>query len=241
MPYRRLPNTDSSRLRALKKAFDKGKEIPPFKLAYSQANYRKLISFLPQFEKALIHYKTTYDNQVKKNKEYISAMKKARLYISHFVQVMNLAIARGELAGNTREFFEIEENKVPSLNTEQNIIDVGKKLIDGEEQRKARILTPITNPTIAVVKVRYENFLDKYRFQKTLQKDNKRCQDELNELREEADKIIVDIWNEVEEKFSGYNDAEKREESGKYGLVYVYRKNELQRIEFDKKQLKMFS
>jgi len=35
MPYRRLPNTDAARVRALKTALDKGKEVPPHKLAYS--------------------------------------------------------------------------------------------------------------------------------------------------------------------------------------------------------------
>jgi hypothetical protein len=240
MPYRRLPNTDSARLRALQKAYSMGKELPPFKLAFSQQSYRKLISFLPQFEKAIIQYKSTYEIQVKRNKEYLSSMKKAKLYISHFVQVTNLAILRGELPESTREYFDLDGNKVPPLNTEQSIIEVGRKLIDGEEQRKSKMLTPINNPSIAVVKVRYENFCDKYQFQKTLQKDNKRSLDELTRLREEADAIIVDIWNEVEEKYADLPDSNKRENASKYGLVYVYRKNELKRIELDKRQLRMF-
>jgi len=47
MPYRRLPNTDSARIRAMKSALEKGKNLHPFKLAYSQATYVKLKTFLP--------------------------------------------------------------------------------------------------------------------------------------------------------------------------------------------------
>ena len=31
MPYRRLPNTDAARLKALKIALEKGEEVPPHK------------------------------------------------------------------------------------------------------------------------------------------------------------------------------------------------------------------
>lgn len=39
MPYRRLPNTDAARLKALRNALTKGEEIPPFKLAFPQSLY----------------------------------------------------------------------------------------------------------------------------------------------------------------------------------------------------------
>jgi hypothetical protein len=42
MPYRRLPNTDSARLRAMKIALEKGKELPPYKMAYSSKTVSSL-------------------------------------------------------------------------------------------------------------------------------------------------------------------------------------------------------
>ena len=36
----------------------------------------------------------------------------------------------------------------------------GKRIIEGEEFRIRKGASPITNPTIAVVKVRFENFLE---------------------------------------------------------------------------------
>ena len=96
MPYRRLPNTDNARHKALIKAYEKGKDTPPFKLAFSQSTYQKIVSFLPGFEKKIIHQRSALSKQIERNKDYHSLQKKAKLYISHFIQVVNMAIQRGE-------------------------------------------------------------------------------------------------------------------------------------------------
>jgi hypothetical protein len=233
MPYRRLPNTDSARLKALKTAYEKGKEIPPFKLAFSQSSYQKVQSFLTGFEKAMMEYKYAYQKQIDNNKEHSNIQKKARLYLSHFIQVMNMAISRGELASNVRSFFGLDEDerKTPTLNSEHELVEWGEKIINGEQSRLARGMAPITNPTIAVVKVRYENFMDSYRFQKTLQKNQQRAQQHLSEKRAEADNIIQTVWNEVEESVKESSEDDRRKAAADYGVVYVYRKNELQKLD----------
>jgi len=52
MPYRRLPNTDSARIKALKAAYKKGKELPPFKLAFSQSTFVKVELFINSCQKS---------------------------------------------------------------------------------------------------------------------------------------------------------------------------------------------
>lgn len=232
MPYRRLPNTDSSRLKALSIAKLKGKELTPMDLAYKQGTFQHVRSFFPKWEKSITEHKTTYDIQIKNNKEYLKKLKKARLYISHFIQVINMAIIRGELKNSTRTLFGIEENnsRLPSLSTELEVIDMGKILIEGAMKRKMRGNTPITNPTIALVKVHYDDFLEAYKFQKMLQKNHSRALNNLAELRAEADSIILNVWNEVENSYKELPEDLKREKAQEYGLAYVYRKNELGRI-----------
>jgi hypothetical protein len=229
MPYRRLPNTDAARLRALKIALDRGKEIPPFKLSFSQSTLHKIQTFLPSFEKAIYEYNQAYAKQIEKNKKYISVLKKAKIYISHFIQVVNMAIHRGDLPISERKYFGLKEDirKLPSLNSEADVIKWGEKLILGETIRTREGRSLITNPTIAVVKVRYENFLDGYKFQKMLQKNHQRAQENLDNLRMKADEIILNIWNEVEDFHKNEADNIRREKAKNYGLIYVFRKNEL--------------
>jgi hypothetical protein len=232
MPYRRLPNTDVARLRALKIAYIKGKEIPPFKLAYSSATYTKVQSFLPQFEHALVVHKSAYTNQVAKSKDYITLMKKAKLYISHFIQVVNMAIQRGDLPVAVKAIYGLEDydNKVPQLNTESDLLKWGEAIINGEAERTRKGLPPVTNPTIALVKVRYENFKEAYNFQKTLQKNNNRTLQDLAKMRNDADLLIAKLWDEIEASYSQLPDEVKREQAKEYGLIYVFRKNEIRQI-----------
>ncbi len=232
MPYRRLPNTDKARLKALNIALSKGKDLPPFKLAFSQKINQKIQNFLSCYENAMSFYQHAYSVQTKMNCEYVSSLKKARMYISHFIQVLNMAINRGEIQSSARKYFGLVkyESRIPPLNTEVDVIKWGELLINGEAKRLLDGNSPVTNPTIAIVKVRYEKFLEKYHYQKTLQKNTSRAWEKLSDLRKEADKIILQLWNEVEESFKDLPDELKREKAKEYGLVYVYRKNELSNI-----------
>jgi hypothetical protein len=234
MPYRRLPNTDKARLKALKIALTRSRELPPFKLAFSQKSNQRLQGFLHRYENAMSFYNQTFVLQTKKNSQYVASMKKARIYISHFIQVFNMAILRGEIQPDARKFFcmNVNESRIPSLNTEKDIIKWGEKLMKGEAQRILEKSRPVTNPTIAHVMVRYETFLEAYHHQKTLQKNTARALEKLSELRTEADNIIVQIWNEVEESFKDLPDDLKREKAKEYGLIYVFRKNETRSMRF---------
>lgn len=229
MPYRRLPNTDSARMKALQIAFKKGKDLPPFKLAYSQGTFTRLQSVLPGYEHVLSENKTAYNLQTEKTKDYHKHLRKAKLYVSHFIQVINLAIIRGDLPVTTRAYFGMDEDekKLPSLQTEEELLEWGHKLIEGEKERRNSNLTPITNPTIAVVNVFFDKFLDVYNFQNSLKKRCQRAQSDLSEKRVIVDSIIQQIWNEVEESFKDLPEELRREKASEYGVVYVYRKNEM--------------
>jgi hypothetical protein len=144
---------------------------------------------------------------------------------------MNMAIYRGELPPETRAFYGIATNDstVPSFNTENELISWGKRIIDGEEFRIKKGGSPITNPTIAVVKVRFGQFIDALNSNNTTVKRNQEYTQKLSELRRETDETILSIWNEVESTNSSLGDTEKRTKCEEYGLVYFYRKGELEK------------
>lgn len=228
MPYRRLPNTDSARHRALKTALERGRDLPPFKLAYSQESLQRLRGFFSEYERSFIQLKESARAQIADNKKYLGSLQKAKTYISHFIQVMNFAIMRGELPEKARTFYGIEEKdrKVPPLNTEAEVLMWGENIIKGEPQRIAKGGNPVTNPTIAVVRVHFDHFMDAVRLQNTLKEHYNRASDKVGAMRTDADQIILNIWNEVEAFFGNLPDDEKRIKAEEYGLVYFFRKNE---------------
>lgn len=232
MPYRRLPNTDLARIRAMKAALKKGTLLPPFKLAYSQSLYVKVKAFLPAFEKAVAEQKNALAVQAKNNKNYQEVFKKAQMYVSHFIQVMNLAIQRGEFPVNVRKFygFNVSQSNVPSLNTEAELLDVGNRLIKGEKERTMSGGSPILSPKISLVSMHYDKFFEASNQHQRLKENSAKANLKVASLRTKADEIILDIWNEVENHFDDLEPDKKREQCMQYGLVYVYRKSEKESI-----------
>jgi hypothetical protein len=229
MPYRRLPNTDTARIRAMRIALEKGKELPPHKLAFSSKTVVKLEKFLPQFERNIQLFHQTMDSQNKKSKDYNEILRKARIYLTHFIRVMNMAIFRGDLPAETRAYYGLATNEatVPVINTENELMSWGRRIIEGEEFRIRKGGSPITNPTIAVVKVRFENFIEAWNYHNALVKKAFDYTEKNNNLRKEADEIILQLWNEVETTHSSLPEEIRKIQSEDYGLIYFYRKNEL--------------
>ncbi len=64
-----------------------------------------------------------------------------------------------------------------------------------------------------------------------MQKGHSTTQRKNYELRKEADEIIVQIWNEVENSHSTLPEDKRMAESENYGIVYFYRKNELNKAD----------
>jgi hypothetical protein len=232
MPYRRLPNTDTSRIKAMRIALEKGKELPPHKLAYSSKTVLRLQKFLPQFEHNIQFYRHALTSQNKKSKDYNEVLRKARIYLTHFIRVMNMAIFRGELPAETRAYYGLatDDSTVPLLNSENELLSWGRRIIEGEEFRIRKGGSPITNPSIAVVKVRFENFIESWNHHNTLTKKTFSFSENNNILRKEADEIILQLWNEVETAHSKLPEDERKSKSEDYGLVYFYRKGELDKL-----------
>lgn len=231
MPYRRLPNTDQARIRALKAAVVKGEELDAYDLPFSLNTWTEARNFLTRFEAAQTYYAECYDRQAKAGRKHQANVKIARLYISHFIQVLNLAVIRAEIKAAYKEYYGLpsKDNNVPDLNTEASIAHWGQKIIEGENRRIAQGGIPIYNPTIAKVKVHYDIFMESYEKQKNLQALTSRSLDAIASMREKADNLILDIWNQVEIRFGNVVPNEKRLDiCREYGLIYYYRANEKQ-------------
>lgn len=229
MPYRRIPNTDQARLRSLMTAMEKGELYDMYDLAFTQKTFVEIKSFMPIFEKSLLEYKQAHDIQVNSSNRYQEKVRKARLYVSHFIQVLNLSVIRGEVKAENQELYGLraDSRNVPDLGTESALLRWGDRTIDGERQRIGLGGTAIYTPSIANVKVHFDIFKDAYNKQKVLQNNTARYLDNIAGLRTKADEIILQVWNEVEKHFAEGDDMERRlMKCREYGLIYYYRKGE---------------
>jgi len=238
MPYRRLPNTDQTKIRAIKTALEKGKSVSVDELSLSLPVYEKLKFFYPRFIGAVNELNIAKKMQFDRSAEYAGIVKKAKLYVSHFMQVLTFSIQREELKPEVRSLYGLDPGtqKIPSLVLETDIIQWGKKVLKGEKRRLLMGGNPIYCPSAALVSVYYESFLDAYDDQKVLQKNTDRAYCAIQKIRKEADILIQNTWNEIEDYFSEFSEEEKRKLSAEYGVVYVYRPQELKKIKTEKRQ-----
>ena len=217
------------RIRALKSAVGKGDVYNVNELAISLNTLSEARNFLSKFEIAHNYYAQCYDNQVKESPKHQSNVKTARLYISHFIQVLNLSVLRSEVKPIHKKLYclPIDNYNVPDLTSEAAMVEWGKRIIEGERKRTSQGGVPIYNPTIAKVKVHYDIFVDSYERQKALQVLTNRSLEGLATMRTRADELILDIWNQVEEKFRNISPNELRlDKCRDYGVIYYYRTGE---------------
>ncbi len=228
MPYRRLPNTDQARLRAFRAAIKAAGQQTFNEQVISFKSLREAENFLMIFEKQLILYRQALESQVNANKQYQQVISNARMYISHFIQVFNLAVIRGDIKKEHKLYYNLDPDthNVPDLSTEAAIQQWGQNIIDGENERLANGGSPIYNPTIAKVQVYFEVFKEYKSTQRLYQATTNRNWEELVKLRETGDEIILDIWNQVEEFYKDERPYSKLQKCKAFGLVYYYRKNE---------------
>ena len=228
MPYRRLPNTDQARLRALRTAIQQADKLNYGDQVVVYKTIHEAKTYLSGFEKQLSQYQQTLESQVSANKRYQQIVHNARLYISHFIQVFNLSVIRGDIKKEHKLFYQLDPavHTVPDLSTEAALIHWGKCIIDGENERLRNGGLPIYNPTIAKVKVHYEVFKEYKSTQKIHQSTTNRSWEELVNLRKKGDEIILDIWNQVEAKYKDEKPYTLLIKCQTYGLIYYYRRGE---------------
>ena len=228
MPYRRLPKTDQARLHALQRAVQQAGNA-----AYNDQaiNYRTLAEaqrFLMQFENQVAQYHANFDSKVSANRQYRHRVRNARMYISHFIQVLNLSVIRGEIKRQQKELYKLDpkSNALPDLSTEEGLMEWGQNIIDGENKRTAAGGFPIYNPAINKVKVHYEMFKEDYTSHALHKKTHSRVFEDTETLRKQADEIILSIWDQVEAFYKDELPYAKLQKCQAYGMIYYYRTGE---------------
>lgn len=229
MPYRRLPNTDQARIRALRTAVAKGDASDSRDLPFSLKTLSEARSFLRKFELAQLYYSQCFENQSVASRKHQGNVKTARLFLSHFIQVFQMSVIRGEIRESQRKLYGLATNdcNVPDLASEAALIEWGGKVIEGERKRTSQGGIPIYNPTIAKVRVHYDIFADGYERQKGYQLLTARSLENLTAMRPRADELILDIWNQVEAHMQTVVPNETRlNKCRDCGLIYYYRTGE---------------
>jgi len=184
------------------------------------------------FTNALTQYELDIKIESDKKKEYKQRLETARMYVSHFIQVLLLANERSEINGGIKFYGEIGNfnGKIPHLTSEEEILKWGKVIIEGEQKRIQNGGSAIYNPSIALVKIKVNDFNDAVIFQNNLKRNTLRSYDKMQDLRISTNEFISRIWTEIEENLQSDSVKHNRQLAQEYGIVYVFRRNEKKKM-----------
>jgi len=238
MPRRYLPNSDPSRIKALQKAVNMEgyKENGQLVLSYQTTRDARLL--LNKFRNAQSQYQQYRNQFLKSNKGYKEEAYAARMYVSHFIQVLNMTIRRGELKKDIKEGYGLDLNNyaLPPLDTDADIEKWGKLIIAGEEKRISRGGVPIYNPNIAKVKVHWSIFADHYYNVSRLKANAEKYRQELVQMRPIVDDLLHDLWNQVRNFYADLPLQQSIDKCSQFGLVFYLSSSEKKQIEAEKLQ-----
>lgn len=228
MPYRRLPNTDKARLRALETACQKGRKTVPLRLPFSTKLLNRTEKTYREFLQIMEDKKKSYKERIAVNKDFQEQQHKTKLYISHFIQVLNMCILRGEMDKKERKLFGLDKDSTstPEIHSIKDIIKWGKKVIEGNQESDMQGGIKIYNPKPAIVKIEFKKFLDLYnekQIKNTIHEENSQ---KIKNLRKETDLLIAELWDSIEAYYKNGDDYGARKRCEAWGVVYVNRKKE---------------
>lgn len=229
MPYRRLPNTDQARIRTLRMAVDNCIQKGIYTNTLKHNTYARAKNVLEKFSRAVDAYKRCVTEQSSKrgNAKYEAAYKKARMYVMHFLQVFSMAVMRGEIPRAKRAYYglSVEDDSVPTIILESAVLEWSKRIAEGERKRQAEGGIPIYNPTMGRVAVACDLFKEMYERQQQLGQNTAEALLAVATMRAECDGIILEVWQEIEEKFASLDAAEKIKKCSEYGIIYYTRRD----------------
>ncbi|MBR5149854.1 MAG: hypothetical protein IKU35_09030 [Bacteroidaceae bacterium] len=229
MPYRRLPNTDQARIRTLRMAVDNCIQQGIYTNTLKHNTYARAKNVLEKFSRAVDAYKRCVTEQSSKrgNAKYEAAYKKARMYVMHFLQVFSMAVMRGEIPRAKRAYYglSVEDDSVPTIILESAVLEWSKRIAEGERKRQAEGGIPIYNPTMGRVAVACDLFKEMYERQQQLGQNTAEALLAVATMRAECDGIILEVWQEIEEKFASLDAEEKIRKCSEYGIIYYTRRD----------------
>ncbi|NLA24328.1 MAG: hypothetical protein GX879_05110 [Bacteroidales bacterium] len=224
-----LPNTDYLRNQALKSIISGSKKSVQADEYISIDNLHKCSEYLILTEKILAHNALIIKHRNEAENEYKSLFNKAKIYVEHYFQSINMAIEREEIPKSIRTCYSLDEEtgKLPNLNNAENLIQEAQKLFENDNKRISEGGKYFTNPAIGVVKVWVDKFKDAHQKQKNLSFVKTGEIENIHEIRNEINTFISKVWAEVENNSIELSEDSRSEVLNSFGVSYLITETEI--------------
>lgn len=192
------------------------------KLAFTKPYYDQLVIFLPNFIRETDEAANALSLQVTETAAKFAAFDRAAMFISHFFQGLNNAIARGIFLPGDRVKYRIDanDNRIPVINNENDLQTWAENMKLGEALRVAAGGTPLAWPTAAEAYAEYMKYVALKQTQSTLMVNVIKEKKDVNLMLEEGRTLLMEIWDDVLNYYRREEPGTMRTLAGKWGVEY---------------------
>ena len=224
MASRKLPNSIPTLLKAILAAIFKWNfTSDPADQPFDAVMKGQLDTMKTDLEKEVGERDVAKGDQTDATKAYETAKDTLGLYVSHFFQVFNFGVARGDYSPGERSYFGMDANQeqLPDLDDEANLEFWANKVVSGDADRVAAGKVAMTNPTAADVALKITDYTNAKGAQTTLKDATQQEQADVNALYQPAKLLVTDVWDTVEFFFRKLDKPTLRRRAREWGVVYI--------------------
>ncbi|MCF8464575.1 MAG: carboxypeptidase-like regulatory domain-containing protein [Flavobacteriales bacterium] len=228
MPYRRLPQTNASRDRALSTCKEKMDATAVANRPFSPALAVELTDGQVDFLKRIDLVNAAKSNQTIQSAVVAPLHKVARFWVNHGYQALINACIRGQFPNGTKSKFGLTLDAMggPNMDSDSKLSQAATTYIHAETTRRLDGDTPISFPDLADIELHFEAFRVANQDLSTLKLLYDDAQEALAAADSGADLLILRLWNAIEATYDTGNKPSMRRKCREWGLVYVPSKGE---------------
>jgi hypothetical protein len=223
MPRRQLPRSNDARTKALNACLAKANATTdPAQRLISPDQIMRLSNSAGQWGTVTGSLADLLRAQTLATKLDGERFDKLAQLISHYIQVMNLAIDRGEIPAEDRALYQLDVNdgNVPSLTAADDVKLWAGRVITGEGKRVAAGGPPMAMPTAAQVALALEHFNEAELAQSNAKTAYDLGQEAVNALEPGVDDLIKELWDTIEFALRNDDPSSLRRKAREWGVVY---------------------
>lgn len=225
-----LPNSDATRIAAFDALAKKAALVPEADRPYPVALHAQAATFGPQFKTEAQQAGTALSAQSAATSQATLDFLALQTVASHYIQVLNLAVARGVIPRDARAHYQLDVSSaaLPDLITQADVVLWADRIVKGDAARLAAdpAAVPMAMPGVAEVQAAAAAYAASSSTQSTAKDAYDDEQQDVAALRPAADKLIKDIWDHIEFTYRDDPGPSKRRKAREWGITYVTRPGE---------------
>ena len=223
MPTRHLPRTHDERSTALNACSSKyNATVNPSDRLITSAQYTTLSARIPLWTNARDAAAILLRTQTTATAATTLAFDNLVRYVSHFIQVFNMSIARGESTPSDRTFYQLDASSdvVPDLKSNADIRLWAAHIATGETARVAAGGTPMAKPSAAQVATALTAYTSADAAQSSAKTAYDLGQEAISTQRPATDALILDLWDTIEYNLRANDPTSLRRKAREWGITY---------------------